>query len=186
MEFFKWSKKRNSEEKKVNEATVIGLEAKKKRKNSFVEKIIISEEYKKTREDVLMSLEREIVLKAITEESYDNEALNDIYKEFDKDDILLSEDRAALECLYKAIKQGNMRTYDTSNNKILEFLKGRPDNIVKLINVMIKDATDMNEHIHDEQKKIKDFKRLIADTYDDLATMVEDIQEKEEEQQQEL
>ena len=78
----------------------------KKEKNNFVEKVTVSKKIA-TREEILPKIKTELILKALSDPDNYDLFKEDIKNEYDKDNVLKSQDMEAMECIYRAIKEGN-------------------------------------------------------------------------------
>ena len=105
------------------------------------------------------------------------------YVKFSKDKIrekydvqakLTDEDLKAISCLYGAIKEGNMEERNFSDNIINKFLKENPDNIVVLVDLMIKDAKDLYESLGDDKFETTTIQGLIPGSYIDISAIIEE------------
>ena len=80
----------------------------------------------------------------------------------------------AISCLYGAIKEGNMEERNFSDNIINKFLKENPDNIVVLVDLMIKDAKDLYESLGDDKFETTTIQGLIPGSYIDISAIIEE------------
>ena len=155
-----------------------------KSNKDFVTKIDVNGiKTEKTREDILKSLREDIIVEDLSEE-YNYSKFSDEYikDNYDSNSILSDEDKTALSCLYGAIKNGNSELflhngmkYDDnskllSENKINNFLKQNPNNIVVLINLMIQDAQNMYNSLTDDSLSSKtSVQGLISCSYTEIS-----------------
>ena len=146
-----------------------------KGKTDFVPKVDVNAtEIKKSREDILRELQEDIIVEDLSEEyNYSKFSNENIRKNYDRDSILSDDDVAALSCLYGAIKEGNRRELKLSNNKINTFLKENPNNIVVLVNLMIRDAKSMYEDLDSEIASMTSAQGLIPGAYIDISEIIE-------------
>ena len=148
-------------------------------KVDFVPKVDIKvTEHKKSREDILRSLLDDIMVTELSEEyNYGKFSNENIRTKYDKDSILSDEDMTALSCLYGAIKDGNKEEfkspYEKINNKINAFLQGEPNNIVVLINLMIKNAKELYESLGDKRLDSTTVQGLIPGSYSDISEIID-------------
>lgn len=159
-----------------------------KSNKDFVTKIDVNGiKTEKTREDILKSLREDIIVEDLSEE-YNYSKFSDEYikDNYDSNSILSDEDKTALSCLYGAIKNGNSELflyngmkYDDnskllSENKINNFLKQNPNNIVVLINLMIQDAQNMYNSLTDDSLSSKtSVQGLISGSYTEISEIIE-------------
>ena len=159
-----------------------------KSNKDFVTKIDVNGiKTEKTREDILKSLREDIIVEDLSEE-YNYSKFSDEYikDNYDSNSILSDEDKTALSCLYGAIKNGNSELflhngmkYDDnskllSDNKINNFLKQNPNNIVVLINLMIQDAQNMYNSLTDDSLSSKtSVQGLISGSYTEISEIIE-------------
>ena len=153
----------------------------KQEEESFIPQVDISQlEHKKTREDVLMSLKDDITVRDLSEEyNYTKFSIENTSKKYDTENILSDEDLQAVACLYGAIKSGNFKEINPTDNKINNFLNQKPKNIVTLINLMIKDAQEMLENLGNENTTGTNTIGLIPGSYEDISLIIEKYQERE-------
>lgn len=147
-----------------------------KSNKDFVQKIDVNDiKTKKSREDILKSLRDDIIIEDLSEEyNYSKFSNKSIKSNYDSDSILSDEDITALSCLYGAIKDCNKNLLYISENKINNFLKQNPNNIVVLVNLMIKKAQDMCKHVEDDSLPIKpSVQGLISGSYTEISEMIE-------------
>ena len=90
--------------------------------------------------------------------NYGKFSADNIREHYDLDSKLTDEDLTAISCIYGAIKDGNMEERDFSDNNINKFLKENPNNIVVLVNLMIKDAKKSYESLEDDKSKQLQYK----------------------------
>lgn len=152
-------------------------------KKEFVPKVEVNNtELKKSREDIIRSLRDDMIVEDLSEEyNYTKFSPENIRGKYDLDSILSDEDMTAISCLYGAIKDGNMR-YSTSEivngelkmrgNKINDFLKKSPDNIIVLINLMLEDAKNMYEGLDSEMASRTSKQGLIVGSYTDVTEII--------------
>ena len=155
-------------------------------KNRFVQKVVVKQKYEKTREDILRDVKREIILKALANPENYTSFKEDIKSEYDKEDILSKEDMEALECIYRAIREGNVEVCSSFENRISMFLKQESTNIVILVNRMIEDAKNMYKKVQLHDGDSKDLENLIADSYNELVEIIEQIEEKQKEEKRKI
>lgn len=160
-------------------------------KKEFIPKMNIDNiEHKKSRKDIIRSLKNDIIVEDLSEEyNYTKFSPENIREKYDPDSTLSEEDMTALSCLYGAIKDGNMR-HSTSeivngeirmkNNKINDFLKKAPDNIIILINLMEKDARNLYEGLGDKKLASTTIQGLIPGSYGDISQLIEEYEKESE------
>ena len=170
--FSKTEKKQNIENSKKNQ------------KENIIEKVTVNYSQKKTRKDILMEVKEEIILKALDDAESSSTLKSDIKKVYDKENVLTSIDIIALECLYKAIRDGNMQVNMSIENKITIFLKKRPNNIVTLIDEMIKDARKIYGNVKVHHEGLDDVESLIANSYYEIMEIIEEIEERQLEEEE--
>ena len=157
-------------------------------KKEFVPKVKVNNtERKRSREDIIRSLRDDMIVEDLSEE-YNYSKFSDEYikDNYDSNSILSDEDKTALSCLYGAIKNGNSELflhngmkYDDnskllSENKINNFLKQNPNNIVVLINLMIQDAQNMYNSLTDDSLSSKtSVQGLISGSYTEISEIIE-------------
>lgn len=177
MKIVDWFKNLLSKKKKkdymLNESNADTYE--QKGKTDFVPKVDVNvTETKKSREDILRALQEDIIIENLSEEyNYDKFSNENIRINYDTDSILSDEDIAALSCLYGAIKDGNKRELNMTDNKINTFLKQNPNNIVVLVNLMLKDAKSMYETLDSELARKTSVQGLIPGSYADISEIIE-------------
>lgn len=153
-------------------------------KEGFIPKVEINHtEHIKSREDIIRSLKDDIIIEDLSEEyNYTKFSPENIRKNYDENSVLSDEDMTALSCLYGAIKNGNMWHSKTeivndkltcTNNRINEFLKKSPNNIVILINLMEKSAKNLYESLGDKKLTSTTVQGLIPGSYDDISQLIE-------------
>lgn len=154
-------------------------------KKEFVPKVEVNNtEHKKSREDIIRSLRDDIIIEDLSEQyNYTKFSPENIREKYDMDSILSDEDMTALSCLYGAIKDGNMwhTTSELVNgelkmqgNKINDFLKKSPDNIIVLINLMQKHTRNSYESLGDKKLNSTTVQGLIPGSYDDISQLIEE------------
>lgn len=145
-------------------------------KEEFIPKADVNNtEHAKSREDVIRSLTDDIITEDLSNEyNYDKFSPENIRKNYDENSILSVEDITALSCLYGAIKEGNVKRFETRiiNNKISEFLKKSPNNIVVLINLMEKNAKKLYDRLGDDKLSSTTVQGLILGSYDDISQLI--------------
>lgn len=183
MKIIEWFKKLFSKAKKdymLDEGNID--EGMKPKKNEFVPKVDI--EHKRTREDIIRSLNNDMIIEDLSEQ-YNNTKFSpeNIREKYDADSVLSDEDMTAISCLYGAIKDGNMwhtkseivnDELKLTNNRINDFLKKSPENIVILINLMEKNARNLYEGLGDEKSTSTTVQGLIPGSYDDISQLIEE------------
>ena len=154
-------------------------------KKDFVQKLDIKKSFKQ-REDILKSFNDEIIVEDLSEEyNYTKFSSENIREKYDRESILSDEDITALSCLYGAIKSGNMQEYkiednkiNVEDNKINTFLKENPNNIVILIDLMLRDAKNMYEGLDHESLLITtSIQGLISGSYDEILEIIKKYKE---------
>lgn len=157
----------------LNETNIDTYE--QKGKADFVPKVDVNAtEIKKSREDILRDLQEDIIVEDLSEEyNYGKFSNQNIRTNYDRDFILSEEDMTALSCLYGAIKDGNKSELNLSDNKINTFLKENPNNIVVLVNLMIRDAKSMYEGLDIEVASTTSIQGLIPGSYTDISEIIE-------------
>lgn len=151
----------------------------KKGKVDFVQKVDVNDvQHTASREDILKSLLDDIMVTDLSEEyNYGKFSNENIKTKYDKDSILSDEDMTALSCLYGAIKDGNKKEYispyEKINNKINAFLKENINNIVILINLMIKNAKELYDSLGDKRLESTTVQGLIPGSYGDISEIIE-------------
>lgn len=157
----------------LNESTTDIYE--RKGKTDFVPKVNVkATETKKSREDILREMQEDIIAEDLSEEyNYDKFCNENIRTNYDADSILSDEDMTALSCLYGAIKDGNKSELNLTDNRINIFLKENPNNIVVLVNLMIRDAKSMYEGLDSEVANTTSVQGLIPGSYTDISEIIE-------------
>lgn len=145
-------------------------------KKNFIPRVDVSNiQHQKTREEVLRDLNRDIIIEDLSEEyNYGKFSTDNIREKYDLQSKLTDEDLTAISCLYGAIKDGNKEEHDFSDNKINKFLKENSNNIVVLVNLMIKDAKKLYESLDDDISKSTTVQGLIPGSYGDISTIIEE------------
>lgn len=154
-------------------------------KKEFIPKIDVNNtEHKKTREDIIRSLRNDMIIEDLSEEyNYTKFSPENIQENYDVESVLSDEDMTALSCLFGAIKDGNMWHSKSeimkdelrlTNNKINDFLKKSPDNIVILINLMEKSARNLYESLGDKKLVSTTVQGLIPGSYGDISQLIEE------------
>ena len=154
-------------------------------KKEFIPKIDVNNtEHKKTREDIIRSLRNDMIIEDLSEEyNYTKFSPENIQENYDAESMLSDEDMTALSCLFGAIKEGNMWHSKSeivndelrmSNNKINDFLKKSPENIVILINLMEKSAKNLYENLGDKKLVSTTVQGLIPGSYGDISQLIEE------------
>ena len=98
-------------------------------KANFVPKVDINNmEFKNTRENVIRSLRKDIIVKDLSEQyNYGKFSRENIKNIYDQESLLSDEDITAISCLYGAIKDGNYNEFnylnENTNNNIINFLE---------------------------------------------------------------
>lgn len=155
-----------------------------KKNTDFVQKVDIDNvEVPKTRADILRGLREEVMVADLSEEYTHGKFSETGIKRYDEDGLLSSEDITALSCLYGAIKEGNRTESEFSNNKINTFLKEDTNNIVVLVNLMLKDARTSYEEMMSNPKfsiKPTSVQGLIAGSYMDVSSIIEEYEKESE------
>lgn len=161
------------------------VETIQKEEKEFIPKVDVNDtNYKKTREDIMRSLRNDMMIEDFSEEyNYTKFSSENIQANYDVESMLSDEDMTALSCLFGAIKEGNM-WHSTSkivngelgltNNKINDFLKKSPDNIVILINLMEKSAKNLYESLGDKKSVSTTVQDLIPGSYGDISQLIEE------------
>lgn len=146
-----------------------------KGKTDFVPKVDVNAtETKKSREDILTALQNDIIVENLSEEyNYGKFSDENIRTNYDTESILSDEDMTALSCLYGAIKDGNRSELNPNDNIINAFLKENPNNIVVLVNLMIRDAKSMYEGLDSEVSSTTSLQGLIPGSYADISEIIE-------------
>lgn len=187
MKIVEWFKNLiNRINKKENLLSETNETKKNDKKNSFVEKVDVKQKYEKSREDILKEVKLEIILRALADPEDYALFKEDIKSEYDKEDILSREDMEALECIYRAIKEGNLEVHSSFENRISVFLKNEPTNIVTLVDRLIQDAKNMYDKVQEHNEEAETFEHLIADSYNELVETIEQIEEKQEEEKRKI
>ena len=182
MKIIEWFKKLFKKDYMLNEGNIDkGMKAKK---NEFVPKVDINTEHKRTREDVIRSLNNDMIIEDLSEQyNYTKFSPENIREKYDADSVLSDEDMTAISCLFGAIKDGNMwhtkseivnDELKLTNNRINDFLKESPENIVILINLMEKSAKDSYESLGNEKSTSTTVQSLIPGSYDDISQLIEE------------
>jgi|GEM_PF-6615522 len=153
-----------------------------KEKTGFIPKVDSNNAgYRKSREDILRSLGKVIIVEDLSEEyNYTKFSSQNIRENYDENSILSDEDIIALSCLYGAIKDGNKTEEIASDNKINAFLKENSNNIITLINLMIRDAKSMYENLDSELVETISIQGLISGSYNDISGIIEKYDEDKE------
>ena len=132
----------------------------------------------KSREEILMSLTDEIIVEDLSETyTYGKFSEEGIRQRYDKYNVLSSNDVTAINCLYGAIKEGNISEPEFARNKIHDFLKEKMDNIVILIDLMIEDAKKLYEEMMNDSiytVKPDSIKSVIPGSYMDISSIIEE------------
>lgn len=139
----------------------------------------------KSREDIIRSLRKDMIVKDLSEEyNYTKFSPENIREKYDMESILSAEDMTALSCLYGAIKDGNNSEFkgfnEDINNNINKFLEENPNNIVTLINLMIKDAKKMYDSLGDDRLENTTVQGLIPGSYGDISQLIEEYNNEKE------
>lgn len=154
-------------------------------KKEFIPKIDVNNtEHKKTREDIIRSLRNDMIIEDLSEEyNYTKFSSENIQENYDAESMLSDEDMTALSCLFGAIKEGNMwhskseivnNELRMTDNKINDFLKKSPENIVILINLMEKSAKNSYEDLGDKKLASTTVQGLIPGSYGDISQLIEE------------
>lgn len=154
-------------------------------KKEFIPKIDVNNtEHKKTREDIIRSLRNDMIIEDLSEEyNYTKFSPENIQESYDAESMLSDEDMTALSCLFGAIKEGNMwhskseivnNELRMTDNKINDFLKKSPENIVILINLMEKSAKNSYEDLGDKKLASITVQGLIPGSYGDISQLIEE------------
>lgn len=146
------------------------------KKSAFVPRQEVGIEQTQTREEILRALREDMIVEDLSKE-YDNTTFSSewIRKEYDKNLILSEEDITALGCLYGAINDGNMfGERKIEDNKVNAFLKQEPNNIVTLVNLMIKDAENMYEGLEKDIQAETSVQGLIPGAYNEICQLIEE------------
>lgn len=154
-------------------------------KKEFIPKIDVNNtEHKKTREDIIRSLRNDMIIEDLSEEyNYTKFSPENIQENYDAESMLSDEDMTALSCLFGAIKEGNMwhskseivnNELRMTDNKINDFLKKSPENIVILINLMEKSAKNSYEDLGDKKLASTTVQGLIPGSYGDISQLIEE------------
>ena len=187
MKIIEWLKNLLSKTKKnhmLNEGSV-SENIKLDKNKEFISKLNIdNNENKKSREEVIKTMKDDIIIEDLSEEyNYAKFSPENIKEKYDKDSVLSEEDVTALSCLYGAIKDGNMwnstseivnNEQKLTNNKINDFLKQSPNNIVILINLMEINAKNLYESLGDEKIPSTTIEGLIPGSYGDISQLIEE------------
>ena len=186
MKIIEWLKNlllKRKEKYMLSEGNIV--ENTQSQKEGFIPKVEINHtEHIKSREDIIRSLKDDIIIEDLSEEyNYTKFSPENIRKNYDENSVLSDEDMTALSCLYGAIKEGNIWNSETeivndkltcTNNKINEFLKQSPNNIVILINLMEKSAKNLYESLEDKKLTSTTVQDLIPGSYDDISQLIEE------------
>lgn len=153
-----------------------GREIKQEEKKDFVPKVDVSNmPRQKTREEILKDINPDIIIEDFSEEyNYGKFSVDNIREKYDAESKLTEEDLTAISCLYGAIKEGNMEERNFSDNSINRFLKENPNNIVVLVNLMIRDAKKTYESLGDNKLKPATIQGLIPGSYRDISSIIEE------------
>lgn len=190
LDWFKSLILKNKKDYMLNEKNTV--EYKKREKKSFIAKVEVDKlEIKRTREDIIRNLGTDIIIEDLSEQyNYTKFSPENIKKIYDQEGILSSEDMTAIECLYGAIKDGNMDKHATievkndeisiKNNKINEYLKKSPENIVTLINLMEKEAKIQYESLEDKMNNFITMQGLIPGSYSDISNIIDEYEKEKE------
>ena len=145
-------------------------------KKDFIPRVDVSNiQHQKTREEILIDLNTDIIIEDFSEQyNYGKFSADNIRKKYDLQSKLTDEDLTAISCLYGAIKDGHMEERDFSDNKINKFLKENPNNIVVLVNLMIKDAKKLYESLDDDKLNSTTVQGLIPGSYGDISAIIEE------------
>ncbi len=149
---------------------------KQEEKKDFIPKVDVSNiQHQKTREEILRDLNTDIIIEDFSEQyNYGKFSADNIREKYDLQSKLADEDLTAISCLYGAIKDGNMEERDFSDNNINKFLKENPNNIVVLVNLMIKDAKKLYESLDEDKLKSTTVQGLIPGSYGDISAIIEE------------
>lgn len=186
MKIVDWFKSLFSKTKRdymLNEGNVAGNVQQEKKE--FIPKIDVNNtEHKRTREDIIKSLRNDMIIEDLSEEyNYAKFSPENIQENYDVESVLSDEDMTALSCLFGAINDGNMwhskseivnNELSLTNNKINDFLKKSPNNIVILINLMEKSARNLYESLGDEKFASTTVQGLIPGSYSDISQLIEE------------
>lgn len=156
---------------------------KEENKTEFIPKVDVSKiKNKKSRENILISIREDIMEKDLSEYyNYQKFSYDNIRNKYDIDCILSDEDITALSCIHGAILNGNMNELKFSDNKINIFLSENPNNIIVLVNLMIKDAKSIYEGLdHDELPIKTSIQGLIAGSYEEISDIIKKYKEERE------
>ena len=150
------------------------------RETVFIPKVDIDNlEHQKKREDILMNLRNDIIVENYSEYyNYSKFNFQNIKEKYDNEDVLSDNDITVLECLYKAIKDGNLEEDKIEDNKINIFLKQKPNNIVKLVDILIKKAEDIHEKLDEDTFRRVSVRGLISDSYRDISEFIKEYYNK--------
>lgn len=186
MKIVDWFKSLFSKAKRdymLNEGNVAGNVQQEKKE--FIPKIDVNNtEHKRTREDIIKSLRNDMIIEDLSEEyNYAKFSPENIQENYDVESVLSDEDMTALSCLFGAINDGNMwhskseivnNELSLTNNKINDFLKKSPNNIVILINLMEKSARNLYESLGDKKLASTTVQGLIPGSYSDISQLIEE------------
>lgn len=145
-------------------------------KKDFVQKVDVSSiSHQKTREEILRDMNTDIIVEDLSEQyNYVKFSKDKIREQYDAQAKLTEEDLTAISCLYGAIKEGNMEERNLSDNTINKFLKANTNNIVVLVDLMIKDAKDLYESLGDDKFETTTIQGLIPGSYMDISAIIEE------------
>lgn len=170
-------------------------------KTDFVPKVDVEGiEQTKTREAILISLRDDIMVTDLSEYlNHSKFSTENIRTKYDKGAILSDEDMTALSCLYGAIIEENYKNLSFKDqkveNEINAFLGEKPNNIVTLINLMVKDAKKTYEGLKNKEDDNATFglyeeivnnttvQGLISGSYEEISEIIAEY-EKENEMQE--
>lgn len=139
---------------------------------------------KRTREDIIRGLRDDIIVEDLSEElNYDKFSEEKIRSKYDPENLLSENDLTAIECLYGAIEYGNKEVYPHfDRNKINLFLKENPNNIVTVVNLVIKDAENLYKSLDKKTADTVTVNGLITGSYDEIVELIECYKEQEQAQ----
>lgn len=160
-----------------------------KQSPNFVQKVNVKPlEEAQTRENILRSMQNDIIPEGLSEEyNYNKFSEEQIRQKYDKESLLSENDLTALGCLYGAIKSGNNTEFpDFDKNYISKFIKASPNNIVTLVNLMIKDAERCYQSLDEDSAKRTTVKGLIPGSYIDISGIIANYNLEQQESREEI